>query len=128
MFLMICGFVFDSVEDKLLVKMFRALRSLNGPLPLIEKFSLLTKDSKRNLSHTLSSLTSLLRLVSVQCLDLTECKSEALSLTALFGLQEPVTIRSVFRKVDPFSVSKSTCLKLISPVLCVCVCVCVQVL
>ncbi|XDV31882.1 hypothetical protein PO909_002815 [Leuciscus waleckii] len=82
-----------SVEDKLLVKMFRALRSLNGRFPLIEEFSLLTKDSKRNLSHILSSLTSLLRLVSVQCLDLTECKSEALSLTALFGLQEPVTIR-----------------------------------
>ncbi|KAG1952024.1 hypothetical protein F2P79_010837 [Pimephales promelas] len=81
-----------SVEDELIVKMFRALRSLNGPFPLIEEFSL-TKDSKRNLSRILSSLTSLLRLFSVQCLDLTECKSETLSLTALLGLKEPVTIR-----------------------------------
>ncbi|XP_051719637.1 uncharacterized protein LOC127496077 isoform X2 [Ctenopharyngodon idella] len=83
-----------SVEDKLLVKMFRALRSLKGPFPLTtEVFSLLTKVSNQNLSHNLSSLTSLLRLLSVQCLDLTECKSEALSLTALLGLQEPLTIR-----------------------------------
>ncbi|XP_051719643.1 uncharacterized protein LOC127496079 isoform X2 [Ctenopharyngodon idella] len=83
-----------SLEDKLLVKMFRALRSLNAPFPLsTEEFSLLTKVSKQNLSHILSSLTSLLRLLSVQCLDLTECKSEALSLTALLGLQETLTIR-----------------------------------
>ncbi|KAL0174983.1 hypothetical protein M9458_030951, partial [Cirrhinus mrigala] len=32
-------------------------------------------------------------LLSVQCLDLTECKSEALSLTTLLGLQDPLTIR-----------------------------------
>ncbi|XP_048018069.1 uncharacterized protein LOC125249746 isoform X4 [Megalobrama amblycephala] len=82
-----------SLEDKLLVKMSRALRSLNAPSLTTEEFSLLTKDSKQNLSHILSSLTSLLRLLSVQCLDLTECKSEALSLTALLGLQEPLTIR-----------------------------------
>ncbi|KAK7172144.1 hypothetical protein R3I93_004446 [Phoxinus phoxinus] len=90
-----------SVEEKLLVKMFRALRSLNAPFPLIEEFSLLTKDSKRSLSRILSSLTSLLRLLSVQCLDLTECKSEAQSLTALFGLQEPVTIRFSKETLQP---------------------------
>ncbi|XP_048015935.1 uncharacterized protein LOC125248253 [Megalobrama amblycephala] len=82
-----------SVEDKLLVKMSRALRSLNAPSLTTEEFSLLTKDSKQNLSHILSSLSSLLRLLSVQCLDLTECKSEALSLTALLSLQEHLTIR-----------------------------------
>lgn len=102
MFLMISDFIFDSVKDKLLVKMFRALRSLN-PFPLTtEEFSLLTKGSKQNLCHILSSLTSLLRLLSVQCLDLTECESEALSLTALLGLQEPLTIRSEFCSVGPF--------------------------
>ncbi|KAL1261145.1 hypothetical protein QQF64_008972, partial [Cirrhinus molitorella] len=83
-----------SLEDKILVKMVRAMRSFNGPLPVTsEELSLVTKDPKQNLSHILSSLTSLLRLLSVQCLDLIECKSEAVSLTALLGLQEPQTIR-----------------------------------
>lgn len=99
---MISDFIFDSLEDKLLVKMSRALRSLNAPSLTTEEFSLLTKDSKQNLSGILSSLSSLLRLLSVQCLDLTECKSEALSLTTLFGLQEPLTIRSVSSSVGPF--------------------------
>lgn len=102
MFLMISDFIFDSLEDKLLVKMSRALRSLNAPSLTTEEFSLLTKDSKQNLSRILSSLSSFLRLLSVQCLDLTECKSESLSLTALLGLQEPLTIRSVFSSVGPF--------------------------
>ncbi|XP_067220518.1 uncharacterized protein [Chanodichthys erythropterus] len=82
-----------SVEDKLLVKMSRALRSSNAPSLTTEEFSLLTKGPKQNLSHIVSSLSSLLRLLSVQCLDLTECKSESLSLTTLLGLQEPLTIR-----------------------------------
>ncbi len=93
-------FVFDSLEDKMLVNLVSALRSFNGPFPVTtEELSLITKDSKQNLSHIMSSLTSLLRLLSVQCLDLTECRSEALSLTALLGLQEPMTIRSVFSTV-----------------------------
>ncbi|XP_058655232.1 uncharacterized protein LOC131554127 isoform X2 [Onychostoma macrolepis] len=83
-----------SLEDRMLVKMVRALRSFKGPFPLTtDELSLITKDSKQNLPHILSRLTSLLSLLSVQCLDLTECKSEALSLTTLFGLQEPMTIR-----------------------------------
>ncbi|KAK9962549.1 hypothetical protein ABG768_007907, partial [Culter alburnus] len=82
-----------SLEDKLLVKMSRALRSLNAPSLTTEEFSLLTKGPKQNLSHILSSLSSFLRLLSVQCLDLTECKSESLSLRALLSFQEPLTIR-----------------------------------
>ncbi|KTF81620.1 hypothetical protein cypCar_00042427, partial [Cyprinus carpio] len=83
-----------SLEDKMLVKMVRALRSFEAPVLLTtEELSLVTKDSKQSLSHILSSLTSLLRLLSVQCLDLTECKSEALSLTPVLGLQEPLSIR-----------------------------------
>ncbi len=81
----------------MLVKMVRALRTFKGPFPLTtDELSLITKDSKLNLPHVLSRLTSLLRLLSVQCLDLTECRSEALSLLALLGLQEPLIIRSVF--------------------------------
>lgn len=84
----------------MLVRMVRALRSFKGPVLLTtEELSLVTKDSKQSLSHILSSLTSLLRLLFVQCLDLTECKSEALSLTPLLGLQEPLSIRSVFSSV-----------------------------
>ncbi|KAF4104390.1 hypothetical protein G5714_015377 [Onychostoma macrolepis] len=83
-----------SLEDRMLVKMVRALRSFKGPFSLTtDELSLITKDSKQNLPHILSRLTSLLSLLSVQCLDLTECKSEALSLTTLLGLQEPMTIR-----------------------------------
>ncbi|XP_016117799.1 uncharacterized protein [Sinocyclocheilus grahami] len=78
----------------MLVKMVRALRSFKGPVLLTtEELSLVTKDSKQNLFHILSSLTSLLGLLSVQCVDLTECKSEALSLTTLLSLQEPLSIR-----------------------------------
>ncbi|XP_026108727.1 uncharacterized protein LOC113080893 isoform X2 [Carassius auratus] len=81
-----------SLEDKMLVKMVRVLRSC--PVLLnTEELSLITKDSKQSLSHILSRLTSLLRLLSVQCLDLTECKSESLSLTTLFCVQDPLSIR-----------------------------------
>lgn len=80
--------------------MVRALRSFKGQFPLTtDELSLITKVSKQNLPHVLSSLTSLLSLLSVQCLDLTECKSEALSLTALLGLQETLIIRFVFSSV-----------------------------
>ncbi|XP_052472417.1 uncharacterized protein LOC128029013 isoform X1 [Carassius gibelio] len=80
-----------SLEDKMLVKMVRVLRSC--PVLLnTEELSLITKDSKQSLSHILSSLMSLLRLLSVQCLDLTKC-TKSLSLTPLLGLQEPLSIR-----------------------------------
>ncbi|XP_073674424.1 uncharacterized protein [Garra rufa] len=83
-----------SLENNMSVKMVKALRSFKGPgLLATEELSLVTKDSKQNLALILSSLTSLLRLLSVQCLDLTECTSEALSLTTLLGLQEPLIIR-----------------------------------
>uniref|UniRef100_A0A9J7Z9Q2 Uncharacterized protein n=1 Tax=Cyprinus carpio carpio TaxID=630221 RepID=A0A9J7Z9Q2_CYPCA len=83
-----------SLEDKMLVRMVRALRSFKGPVLLTtEELSLVTRDSKQSLSQILSNLTSLLRLLCVQCLDLTECKSEALSLTPLLGLQDPLSIR-----------------------------------
>ncbi|XP_026082665.1 uncharacterized protein LOC113058720 isoform X2 [Carassius auratus] len=80
-----------SLEDKMLVKMVRVLRSC--PVLLnTEELSLVTKDSKLNSSHILSRLTSLLSLLSVQCLDLTKC-TKSLSLTSLLGLQEPLSIR-----------------------------------
>lgn len=80
--------------------MVKALRSFNDHLPLTtEELSLITNGSKQNRSHILSSLTSLLRLMSVQSLDLTQCKSEALSLTALLALQDPIILRSVFTSV-----------------------------
>ncbi|XP_056329171.1 uncharacterized protein si:ch211-281l24.3 isoform X2 [Danio aesculapii] len=83
-----------SLECKILVKMVRALRSLNDPLQLTtEELSLITNGSKQNPSHIQSSLTSLLKLMSVQCLDLTQCKAEALSITALLGLQDPLILR-----------------------------------
>lgn len=100
MFLLICHFVFYSLEHEILVKMVKALRSFTDHLPLTtEELSLITNGSKQNRSHILSSLTSLLRLMSVQCLDLTQCKSEAMSLTALLGLQDPLILRSVFTSV-----------------------------
>nr|XP_005157846.1 uncharacterized protein si:ch211-281l24.3 isoform X2 [Danio rerio] len=83
-----------SVEDKFLLKMVRVLRSINYRFPLAtEKLSLDTNDSEQNHLHILSSLTSLLRLMSVKCLDLSQCKSEALTFTALLCLQEHLTLR-----------------------------------
>ncbi|XP_065136587.1 uncharacterized protein [Paramisgurnus dabryanus] len=83
-----------SLEDRMVMMMIRALRSCNGRSSLIiEELSLITKDSKQNHCRIVSSLTSLLRRLSVQRLDLTECKIDAVSVTAMLCLQGLQTIR-----------------------------------
>ncbi|XP_073671562.1 uncharacterized protein [Paramisgurnus dabryanus] len=83
-----------SLEDRMVMMMIKALRSCNGRSSLIiEELSLITKDSKQNHCRIVSSLTSLLRRLSVQFLDLTECKIDAVSVTAMLCLQELQTIR-----------------------------------
>ncbi|XP_057206655.1 uncharacterized protein LOC130564546 [Triplophysa rosa] len=83
-----------SLEDRMVMMMVRALRSFNGCSPLItDELSVVNKDSKQTHSRIVSSLTSLLRRLSVRCLDLTECKLEAVSVTALLCLQGLQTIR-----------------------------------
>lgn len=98
--------------------MVRALRSFNDPFPLtIEELSLVTNGSMQNPSHILSSLTSLLRLMSVQCLDLTKCKLDSLTLTALLSFQKPKTIRFVISSVIRFMF----CKKNVKVLFCLCV-------
>ncbi|XP_065136584.1 uncharacterized protein [Paramisgurnus dabryanus] len=83
-----------SLEDRMVMMMIKALRSFNGRSSLIiEELSLITKDSKQNHCRIVSSLTSLLRRLSVQRLDLTECKIDAVSVTAMLCLQGLQTIR-----------------------------------
>ncbi|KAA0701773.1 hypothetical protein E1301_Tti016388 [Triplophysa tibetana] len=83
-----------SIEDRMVRMMVRALRSFNGHSLLnTDELSVVTKDSKLTHSRIVSSLTSLLRRLSVRCLDLTECKLEAVSVTALLCLQGLQTIR-----------------------------------
>ncbi|XP_073719485.1 uncharacterized protein [Misgurnus anguillicaudatus] len=83
-----------SLEDRMVMMMIKALRSCNGRSSLIiEELSLITKDSKQNHCRIVSSLTSLLRRLSVQRLDLTECKIDAVSVTAMLCLQGLQTIR-----------------------------------
>nr|XP_055053228.1 uncharacterized protein LOC129438509 isoform X1 [Misgurnus anguillicaudatus] len=83
-----------SLEDRMVMMMIKALRSCNGRSSLIiEELSLITKDSKQNHCRIVSSLTSLLRRLSVQRLDLTECKIDAVSVTAVLCLQGLQTIR-----------------------------------
>ncbi|KAA0701774.1 hypothetical protein E1301_Tti016389 [Triplophysa tibetana] len=83
-----------SLEDRMVRMMVRALRSFNGHSLLnTDELSVVTKDSKLTHSRIVSSLSSLLRRLSVRCLDLTECKLEAVSVTALLCLQGLQTIR-----------------------------------
>nr|XP_055053217.1 uncharacterized protein LOC129438506 isoform X2 [Misgurnus anguillicaudatus] len=83
-----------SLEDRMVMMMMKALRSCNGRSSLIiEELSVITKDSKQNHCRIVSSLTSLLRRLSVQRLDLTECKIDAVSVTAMLCLQGLQTIR-----------------------------------
>ncbi|XP_073719085.1 uncharacterized protein [Misgurnus anguillicaudatus] len=83
-----------SLEDRMVMVMIRALRSCNDRSSLtIEELSLITKDSKQNYCRIVSSLISFLRRLSVQRLDLTECKIDAVSVTAMLCLQGFQTIR-----------------------------------
>nr|XP_055053825.1 uncharacterized protein LOC129438955 [Misgurnus anguillicaudatus] len=83
-----------SLEDRMLMMMIKALRSFYGRSSLIiEELSLITKDSKQYHCRIVSSLTSLLRRLSVQRLDLTECKIDAVSVTDVLCLQGLQTIR-----------------------------------
>ncbi|KAK1792081.1 hypothetical protein P4O66_001861 [Electrophorus voltai] len=67
------------------------VRSFLQCLPYISQLS--TQQTEGALSRVLSSLASLLRLWHVQCLNLTEYKMEAQSLTVLLCHQGPLTIR-----------------------------------
>ncbi|XP_035385556.1 uncharacterized protein LOC113569091 isoform X2 [Electrophorus electricus] len=79
------------------VRMVRALGAVRSPAPVtVEELSLIlssTQQTEGALSRVLSSLASLLRLWHVQCLNLTEYKMEAQSLTVLLCHQGPLTIR-----------------------------------
>ncbi|XP_076872877.1 uncharacterized protein LOC143522860 [Brachyhypopomus gauderio] len=86
-----------SVSGAVVVKMVRTLRTVRSPAPVtIEELSLIhtsTQQPEGALSRVLSSLASLLRLWRVQCLNLTDYKMEAQSLTVLLCHQGPLTIR-----------------------------------
>ncbi|XP_035385565.1 uncharacterized protein LOC113569412 isoform X4 [Electrophorus electricus] len=79
------------------VRMVRALGAVRSPATVtVEELSLIlssTQQTEGALSRVLSSLASLLRLWHVQCLNLTEYKMEAQSLTVLLCHQGPLTIR-----------------------------------
>ncbi|XP_076872906.1 uncharacterized protein LOC143522869 isoform X1 [Brachyhypopomus gauderio] len=86
-----------SVSGAVVVKMVRTLRTVRSPAPVtVEELSLIhtsTQQPEGALSRVLSSLASLLRLWRVQCLNLTDYKLEAQSLTVLLCHQGPLTIR-----------------------------------
>ncbi|XP_076871063.1 uncharacterized protein LOC143521712 isoform X2 [Brachyhypopomus gauderio] len=86
-----------SVSGAVVVKMVRTLRTVRSPAPVtVEELSLIhtsTQQPEGALSRVLSSLASLLRLWRVQCLNLTDHKMEAQSLTVLLCHQGPLTIR-----------------------------------
>ncbi|XP_076873906.1 uncharacterized protein LOC143523348 isoform X3 [Brachyhypopomus gauderio] len=86
-----------SVSGAVVVKMVRTLRTVRSPAPVtVEELSLIhtsTQQPEGALSRVLSSLASLLRLWRVQCLNLTDYKMEAQSLTVLLCHQGHLTIR-----------------------------------
>ncbi|XP_076870868.1 uncharacterized protein LOC143521618 isoform X7 [Brachyhypopomus gauderio] len=86
-----------SVSGAVVVKMVRTLRTVRSPAPVtVEELSLIhtsTQQPEGALSRVLSSLASLLRLWRVQCLNLTDYKMEAQSLTVLLCHHGPLTIR-----------------------------------
>lgn len=74
-------------------------RTGRGGTPLtVPELSLVLKSSQppeRVLSRALSSVASLLRLWTVQCLDLTDFCIQGHSLITLLCHQDPLTLRSV---------------------------------
>ncbi|XP_065109117.1 uncharacterized protein [Paramisgurnus dabryanus] len=81
----------------MILRIVRALRSSGVGAPVsVNELSLDLNDKQRSemeMSRVLSSLSSLLRLWTVQCLNLTECRMKSLSLTLLLCQQSPATLR-----------------------------------
>ncbi|XP_073713757.1 uncharacterized protein [Misgurnus anguillicaudatus] len=81
----------------MVLRIVRALRSSGVGAPVsVNELSLDLNDKQRSemeMSRVLSSLSSLLRLWTVQCLNLTECRMKSLSLTLLLCQQSPATLR-----------------------------------
>ncbi|XP_057202330.1 uncharacterized protein LOC130561775 [Triplophysa rosa] len=79
----------------MVVRIVRALRSVRVPVS-VDELSVDLNDKWRSdseMSRVLSSLASLLRLWTVQCLNLTDCRMKSLSLILLLSQQSPVTLR-----------------------------------
>ncbi|XP_065109115.1 uncharacterized protein [Paramisgurnus dabryanus] len=81
----------------MVLRIVRALRSSGVGAPIsVNELSLDLNDKQRSemeMSRVLSSLSSLLRLWTVRCLNLTECRMKSLSLTLLLCQQSPATLR-----------------------------------
>ncbi|XP_056608272.1 uncharacterized protein LOC130425872 [Triplophysa dalaica] len=79
----------------MVVRTVRALRSSKVPVS-VNELSVDLNDKRRSdseMSRVLSSLASLLRLWTVQCLNLSDCRMKSLSLILLLSQQSPVTLR-----------------------------------
>ncbi|XP_056608141.1 uncharacterized protein LOC130425783 [Triplophysa dalaica] len=79
----------------MVVRTVRALRSSRVPV-IVNELSVDLNDKRRSdseMSRVLSSLASLLRLWTVQCLNLSDCRMKSLSLILLLSQQSPVTLR-----------------------------------
>ncbi|XP_056608267.1 uncharacterized protein LOC130425870 [Triplophysa dalaica] len=79
----------------MVVRTVRALRSTRVPVS-VNELSVDLNDKRRSdseMSRVLSSLASLLRLWTVQCLNLSDCRMKSLSLILLLSQQSPVTLR-----------------------------------
>ncbi len=85
----------------MVVRVVQALRFMNirAPITVNELTLDLNEEqqSERNLSSILSSLAILLRLWTVQCLNLTQYKMQSVYVCVLLCHQGPVTLRSDYR-------------------------------
>lgn len=81
----------------MVVRIVQALRFMRLQTPVtVNELTLDPNDkqlSERKRSRVLSSLAILLRLWTVQCVNLTEYKMESVSLSVLLCLQGPLTVR-----------------------------------
>ncbi|KAG9330563.1 hypothetical protein JZ751_023846, partial [Albula glossodonta] len=83
------------LDRSMTLRLARVLRAVRGHCPvMLEELSLDLSDTKPlATARTLSSLTSLLRLWTVQCVDLSKCQIQGHSLISLLSDQGPLTIR-----------------------------------
>ncbi|KAL7841199.1 hypothetical protein SRHO_G00248900 [Serrasalmus rhombeus] len=85
------------LDGAMMVKVVRALRALRAPASVtVEELSLILNRRQRSegeLSRVLSSLSSLLRLWNVQCVNLTEHTMEVQPLTVLLCHKGSLTVR-----------------------------------
>ncbi|KAL1279206.1 hypothetical protein QQF64_025879, partial [Cirrhinus molitorella] len=81
----------------MVVRIMQTLRSMKVRAPITVNKLILDQNykqwSERNLSRVLSSLAILLRLWTVQCLDLTDCKIQSVSVSVLLCHRGPLTLR-----------------------------------